>query len=71
MPEELVPRTKDSDVLLFWDKSGELSVWKNKCAEVRETYSPTVESPQYFEDRFWTCIYADSKIRAGRTVGSE
>lgn len=65
-PEELVPRTKDRDVLLFWDKSGELSAWKDKCAEVRETYAPTQESLQYFEDRFWTwCIYADSKIRRG------
>jgi predicted nucleotidyltransferase len=65
-PEELVPRTKDRDVFVFWDKSGDLSAWKNKCAEVRETYAPTQESLQYFEDRFWTwCIYADSKIRRG------
>jgi predicted nucleotidyltransferase len=65
-PEELAARTKDRHVLIFWDKSGELSAWKNKCAEVRETYAPTQESLQYFEDRFWTwCIYADSKIRRG------
>jgi predicted nucleotidyltransferase len=65
-PEELIPRKKDCDVLVFWDRSGALKAWKKKCVEVRETYAPTQESLQYLEDRFWTwCIYADSKIRRG------
>ena len=65
-PEELVPRAKGRNALVFWDRSGELRLWKKKCAQVHEEYAPTAESIQYFEDRFWTwCIYADSKIRRG------
>lgn len=64
--DELVPRVKDQQVLILWDKSGELAAWKRKCSAVRDTLAPAEESLQYFEDRFWTwCIYADSKIRRG------
>lgn len=64
--DELAPRRKDKDVLILLDKSGELQEWKNKCSSVEELYSPTQESLQYFEDRFWAwCIYTDSKIKRG------
>lgn len=64
--DELVPRKKDKDALILMDKSGELQEWKGKCASIEESYSPTQEQLQYFEDRFWTwCIYTDSKIKRG------
>lgn len=63
---ELVPQRKDRDVLVLLDRSGELLEWKNKCADAVEIHSPTQESLQYFEDRFWGwCIYTDSKIKRG------
>jgi len=43
-PEELVPRVKGRNALVFWDRSGELRLWKKKCAQVHEEYAPTSES---------------------------
>lgn len=64
--DELVPRKKDRDALILLDKSGELKEWKDKCGSMEESYSPTQEQLQYFEDRFWAwCIYTDSKIKRG------
>ena len=64
--DELAPRKIDKDVLILLDRSGELQEWKDKCASVEESYSPTQEQLQYLEDRFWAwCIYTDSKIKRG------
>ena len=61
--DELIPRTKDRDVVILLDRLGQLT-WKAESAATIDSYSPTKESLRYFEDRFWTwCIYADSKIR--------
>ncbi|HEY7392999.1 MAG TPA: hypothetical protein VH640_31055 [Bryobacteraceae bacterium] len=66
IPSQLVPRKKDSDVLILWDISGLLSEWKSKCQLMEESYSATVDELQYFEDRFWAwCLYTDAKIKRG------
>ena len=63
---ELMPRESDMGAIVLLDRSGELQQWKDKCAGLEESHSPTQESLQYFEDRFWAwCMYTDSKVKRG------
>jgi predicted nucleotidyltransferase len=66
IPDELVPRPIYENVFILFDRTGTLQLWKDRCATAKESYEPTQEQLQYFEDRFWAwCVYTDQKIRRG------
>ncbi len=64
--DELVPVPTNRDAVILLDKTGELQAWKSKCAAMKESYAPTQDQLQYFEERFWAwCVYTDSKVKRG------
>jgi predicted nucleotidyltransferase len=66
IPDDLVPRSRDGNVIVLLDRSGVLASWKARCAAIEEFNGPTGEQLQYFEDRFWAwCVYTAGKIRRG------
>jgi predicted nucleotidyltransferase len=66
VPDDLVPRSRDAEVIILLDKSGILESWKARCAAMEESNTPTREQLQYVEDRFWAwCLYTHGKIRRG------
>lgn len=62
----LVPRRRDSNVMILLDRSGDLARWREACRMAPEESSVTSEQLQYLEVRFWGwCWYAHTKIERG------
>ncbi|KKU07302.1 MAG: polymerase beta domain protein region protein [Candidatus Collierbacteria bacterium GW2011_GWC2_45_40] len=64
--EDLKPMAKGKDVIVVFDRTGELNSWKKACLGAAEEVTPTLDQLQYFEDRFWGwIIYTHGKIKRG------
>jgi len=64
--EDLLPTSKNKDVLVLFDPGGVLTEWKSKCLIAKPETLPINDKMQYFEDRFWGwCAYTDAKIERG------
>jgi predicted nucleotidyltransferase len=62
----LVPRQRDSDVIILLDRHGDLTRWREACRTAAAESSTTPEQLQYLEVRFWGwCWYAHTKIERG------
>jgi predicted nucleotidyltransferase len=64
---ELVPRSKDKDVLILLDREGHLARYRDASSRMEPVSGERrVERLQYLEDRFWAwCYYAHGKIVRG------
>ena len=67
--EDLKPMAKGKDVIVVFDRTGELNSWKKACLGAAEEVTPTLDQLQYFEDRFWGwIIYTHGKIKRGELL---
>ena len=62
----LIPRRGDRNVVIVFDRSGDLERWRQACEEAPLETSISSDQLSYLEIRFWGwCWYAHTKIERG------